>query len=300
MAESNPQGLPLSGQIGRFLDSLRRESVSEDTLRAYASDLRQFAAYAAAQGRQAAFDLLTLRGWLGELHRRRLSAVSLRRKLAALRSFCRFLVREGELEINTARLLATPKAPQKLPRVMAAEQVNNLIDGAARRDERPQLARDVAMLEVFYGCGLRASELVGLNLDDVDLSARWLLARGKGRKERQAPIPSKAAQALERYLVVRKALVGEKAVFVNWRGVRITDRSVRKIIKHYAKLVLGDSAVHPHSLRHAYATHLLSDGADLRSIQELLGHVRLSTTQRYTKVSLEDLMRVYDRSHPKA
>ncbi len=295
---------PLAEDMVRFLEELRRENLSENTLRAYASDLHQFLEYVSAQKppglRPESISLLMLRGWLACLYERQLSPVSLRRKVAALRSFFRFLVREGRADVNTARLLSTPKAPKTIPRVMTPEQTANLLDAAAGRDERPQLARDVAILEVLYGCGLRVSELSGLNLQDTDLAERWLRVRGKGRKERQVPMPSKAAAALERYLAGRRAEPGEKAVFLNRLGSRLTARSVRSIVKFYATLLAGDSSVHPHSLRHAYATHLLSDGADLRSIQELLGHARLSTTQQYTKVSLADLMAVYDRSHPKA
>ncbi|MCC7175595.1 MAG: tyrosine recombinase XerC [Bryobacterales bacterium] len=292
------QAGPLREHVAQFLDSRRRENVSGNTLRAYAADLRQFLDYAGRAGGN--FDLLLLRGWLADLYEQKLSPVSLRRKLAALRSFLKYLVREGVIPANTARLLATPKAPRKLPRVMTAEQANSLLDAIPTRQERPQLARDIALLELLYGSGVRVSELVGLNLEDIDFAEHWLRVSGKGRKQRQVPFPSKAAAALERYLQQRKPLPGEKAVFLNHRGSRLSDRSVRSIAKHYATLLAGDSSIHPHSFRHAYATHLLSDGADLRSIQELLGHARLSTTQQYTKVSLEDLMRVYDKSHPKA
>ena len=288
----------LREQVEHFLNSRRRENVSANTLRAYAADLRQFLGYMELNNRK--LDLLLLRGWLADLYDQNLSPVSMRRKVAALRSFLRFLVREGVVATNTARLLATPKAPRKIPRVMTAEQTNNLLDAVPTREERPQLARDVAILELLYGCGIRVSELAGLNLEDIDLAERWLRVRGKGRKERQVPFPSKAGAALERYLAERKPAGREKAVFLNRKGTRLTDRSVRNIVKFYATLLAGDSSVHPHSFRHAYATHLLSDGADLRSIQELLGHARLSTTQQYTRVSLEDLMRVYDKSHPKA
>jgi len=295
---------PLREQIGRFLDSRRRENVSAHTLRAYSTDLDQFLDYVTSAGPgplpPEKIDLLVLRGWLADLYGQKLSPLSLRRKVAALRSFFHFLLREGMVSVNVARLISTPKAPQTIPRVMTAEQTNNLLDAAMAREERPQIARDLAILEILYGCGLRVSELAGLNLEDIDQAERWLRARGKGRKERQVPFPSKAGAALERYLAVRKPAPKEKAVFLNRRGSRLTDRSIRNIVKFYATLLAGDSSVHPHSFRHAYATHLLSDGADLRAIQELLGHARLSTTQKYTKVSLADLMAVYDRSHPKA
>ncbi len=295
---------PLEAQVERYLDSRRRENVSGHTLRAYAADLAQFVEYLSpgetVPPDPSAIDLLALRGWLADLYRRKLSPVSLRRKLAAVRSFFKFLMKEGLVERNVARLVATPKVPARLPHVMSAEQTNALLDGAGSRSERPSLSRDLAILEMLYGCGIRVSELAGLNVEDVDFGDRWLRVRGKGRKERQVPLPSKAAAALERYLRERGAVREEGAVFLNRFGRRLTDRGVRDVVKFYATLVAGDSSLHPHSFRHAYATHLLSDGADLRAIQELLGHARLSTTQKYTKVSLTDLMAVYDRAHPKA
>jgi integrase/recombinase XerC len=205
----------------------------------------------------------------------------------------------GAVPKNPASLVRLPKAPKTLPRVMTAEQTNALIDGMGAI-EKPCLARDVAIFEFLYGCGLRVSELAGMNLADLDRGERWIRVRGKGRKERQVPYGSKAAAALERYLAERKAKPLETAVFTNPRGTRLSDRSARAIVKFYGTLLAGDPSLHPHSLRHAFATHLLSDGADLRAIQELLGHARLSTTQRYTQVSLTDLMAVYDRAHPKA
>jgi integrase/recombinase XerC len=289
----------LETQIAQFLDELKRNNVSPHTSMAYGSDLRQFAEYFAA-ARPAEFDVIHVREWLADLYTQKLSAVSIRRKLAALRVFFRFLVREGLATKNPARVLRTPKIPKTLPQVMSIEQANALVDGVAAGNlERPHPARDVAILELLYGCGLRVSELVGLSLEDLDQTERWLRVRGKGRKERQVPYGGKAAAAVERYLAVRGAS-RETALFLNHRGGRLTDRGVRGIVKLYATLIAGDSSIHPHSFRHAFATHLLSDGADLRAIQELLGHSRLSTTQKYTQVSLTDLMAVYDRAHPKA
>jgi integrase/recombinase XerC len=184
---------------------------------------------------------------------------------------------------------------------MTPDQVNALIDGvAADKLERPFPARDRAIFELLYGCGVRVSELAGLNLEDVDRAERWLRVRGKGRKERQVPLPGQAAGALERYLAERPVVREERAVFLNHRSQRLTARGMRGIVKFYGTFVSGDPSIHPHSFRHAYATHLLADGADLRAIQELLGHARLSTTQKYTQVSLTDLMAVYDKAHPKA
>jgi integrase/recombinase XerC len=293
----------LERQIGRFVEELKRNNASPHTVKSYESDLRQFLDYFSPPGAEppapAEFDVLKIREWLASLYDHKLTAVSIRRKLAALRVFFRFLVREGLAPLNTPRLLRTPRAPKKLPDVMTTEQANALLDGAAAgKLERPYPARDLAILELLYGSGLRVSELVALNLDDIDRAERWLRVRGKGRKERQVPFGGKAAGALERYLAGRVSR--ETAVFLNHRGSRLTDRGVRGIIKLYATLIAGDSSLHPHSFRHAFATHLLSDGADLRSIQELLGHARLSTTQKYTQVSLTDLMATYDKAHPKA
>jgi len=301
-------GPELSRHIELFLDELRRQNASEHTVRNYASDLEQFLAYFAIPGKPKPalddIDALAIREWLGHLYEQRLTAVSMRRKLASVRSLYKFLLREGVVEKNVARQVRTPKAPKSLPVVMSAEQTNALVDGvtpAADKFERPYPARDLAIFELLYGCGLRISELVGLNLEDFDFSERWVRVRGKGKKERQVPYAGKASTALDRYLAVRKpGSDSERAIFLNHRGGRLTDRGARGVVKFYARMVTGDSSIHPHSLRHAYATHLLSDGADLRAIQELLGHARLSTTQKYTQVSLADLMAVYDKAHPKA
>lgn len=295
----------LSDAIDRYLKALRLENASEHTLRNYGSDLRDFCEYFTPPGTQApapaAITALDLREWLGWLYQRGLNVVSTRRKLAAVRSLFRFLAREGAVQNNVARLVRTPKAPKRVPQVPTAEQTNGLIDAVAQdKLERPHPARDLVLFELLYGCGLRISELVGLNLDDFDRSEQWIRVRGKGRKERQVPYASKAAAALEKYLAARVAKPGETALLVNHHGTRITDRGARGIVSLYARLVAGDASLHPHSFRHAYATHLLADGADLRAIQELLGHARLSTTQKYTQVSLTDLMAVYDKAHPRA
>jgi integrase/recombinase XerC len=293
----------LEAWIGGFLGALAREDGSRHTRRAYAADLRQFASFAAARasrGRPLRLDVLLVREWLAELYQAGLRPVTLRRKLAALRSFFHFLLREGIVPLNVARLTPTPKAPRTLPRVMTAEQTNALLDAVASQPPRASVIRDTAVLELLYGCGLRVSELVGLNEEDLDASEGWLLVRGKGRKERQVPIPAKALRALERYLEQRRPAAGERALFLNPRGRRLSDRSVRSIVKNWARTLAGDPSLHPHSFRHAYATHLLAEGADLRAIQELLGHASLSTTQKYTQLALTELMAVYDRAHPRA
>jgi len=227
--------------------------------------------------------------------------ITIRRKLAAVRSLYRFMLREGTIATNPARVVRTPKAPQRVPIVPTAEQTNRLVDAvAADTLDRPHPERDLLIFEMLYGCGLRISELAGLNLDDFDYRERWIRVRGKGRKERQVPYGSKAAAALEKYLSIRAARPGERALLLNHAKSRLSDRGLRKIVTFYARMISGDASLHPHSLRHAFATHLLSEGADLRAIQELLGHARLATTQKYTQVSLTDLMAVYDRAHPKA
>ena len=295
----------LAAQIERYLEELGQRGVSPHTLRAYGADLAEFLEYLSPPETEppgpAAIDTLTLREWLMGLYAQRLATVTIRRKLAAIRGLFAFLRRNGLVKTNVARLVYTPKAPKRAPEVMTEEQANTLLDGiAAGKLERRRPARDVAIFELLYGCGLRVSELAGIDLEDIDRSEGWVRVRGKGRKERQVPLPGKARAALERYLGERPVARDERALFLNHRGGRLTDRGVRGIVKLYATFLAGDSSIHPHSFRHAYATHLLANGADLRAIQELLGHARLSTTQKYTQVSLTDLMRVYDDAHPKA
>jgi integrase/recombinase XerC len=295
----------LARQTERYLAELERTGLSPHTLRAYAADLARFLEYLSppdlSPPEPQAIDTLILREWLSSLYRDELTPVTIRRKLAAVRGLFRFLYREGAIPVNAARLVRTPKAPKTLPEVPSEEQVNTLIDAVAAGEiERPHPARDRAIFELLYGCGLRISELAGLNLDDLDRGEGWLRVRGKGKKERQVPVPRKAAEALESYLAGRPVVPDERAVFLNHRKRRLSDRGIRGIVKLYATLLAGDPSLHPHSFRHAYATHLLADGADLRAIQELLGHARLSTTQKYTQVSLTDLMAVYDKAHPRA
>jgi integrase/recombinase XerC len=292
--------------IEQYLAELTRRGASVHTLRNYASDLEQFATFLEPPGETAPdvenIDRNLLREWLSYLFGQGLTPTSVRRKIAAVRSLFKFLRQEGVLAANAAARLRTPKLPQRLPDVMPEEKTNRMLDAvdAGNPIEKPSKERDVAFLELLYGCGIRVGELVGIDLENIDLNEGWLKVRGKGNKERQVPIPDRAAAAVERYIGVRKPKPGEHALFLNNRGTRLTDRRVRNLVKFYALATTGDSTVHPHSFRHAYATHLLADGADLRAIQELLGHARLSTTQKYTKVSLADLMAVYDKAHPKA
>ncbi len=286
--------------IAKYLAELRRRGASKHTLRNYGSDLEQFAEHFELPIER--IDLELLREWLGSLYDQKLTTVTVRRKLAAVRAFYKFLLTEGELTVNPTKRLRTPKIKQRVPDVMSEEKTNRLLDAVEEGEpvEKPSRERDLAFLELLYGCGIRVSELVGINLEDLDLRAGWLRVRGKGKKEREVPVNERAAKAVEGYLGARRAVSGERALFLNSRGTRLSDRQVRRLVKMYAVAALGDSSVHPHSFRHAYATHLLADGADLRAIQELLGHARLSTTQKYTQVSLKDLQAVYDRAHPKA
>jgi len=303
---------PLEDAAKLYLAELARQGASRHTLRNYEADLRQWAQYFAPTADVSTnleeLDLPLMREWLAGLYDLRLSPVSIRRKLAAVRSMFDFLLREGLAKTNVARLLATPKTPQRLPDVMSEEKAGNILDSVqGAKTELPLWReRDLAILELLYGCGIRVGELVAANLDDLDFQEGWLKVRGKGNKERQVPLPDRTLKAVERYLAdvdlppSPRATTTPVPLFVSRKRRRLSDRQVRRLVKLYAVLATGDSTVHPHSFRHAYATHLLADGADLRSIQELLGHARLSTTQKYTQVSLRQLMEVYDRAHPKA
>ena len=295
----------IASAVQDFLGELARRNDSPHTLRNYEADLRDFMAYFSPPETEppplAEFDLTALREWLAHLYERELKPATIRRKLAAVRALFRYLSREHRIEADPARLLRLPRMPKTLPRVPNAEVTNALVDAKLPVGmERPYPDRDRLLLELLYGCGLRIAEAVGLNVEDFDRSEKWVRVRGKGRKERQVPYGSKAAAALDIYCAERKFTAAAAPLFLNHRGERLTDRGARNVVKFYATHVVGDSSIHPHTLRHAFATDLLSDGADLRSIQELLGHARLSTTQKYTQVSLADLVRVYDSAHPRA
>ncbi|HET7210075.1 MAG TPA: tyrosine-type recombinase/integrase, partial [Terriglobales bacterium] len=226
------------------------------------------------------------------------------RSLAAVRSLYRWLASEGVVEQNPAKLVATPKLPKKLPRVPTIEEMNSVLDG-----QMPETAafpeRDRLLLELLYGCGIRNSELTGINLDDIRLSAEAILIRGKGKKERYVPFGDSVKSALAAYLPARQLTLAEArkttpALLINQRGGRLTTRSVGRIIKKIAVSKGLSPDVHPHTLRHAFGTHMLEEGADLRAIQELLGHERLATTQRYTQLSMKHVLQVYDQTHPRA
>ncbi|MDA8193833.1 MAG: tyrosine recombinase [Thermaerobacter sp.] len=290
---------PSDPAIEGFLQYLNAaEGCSPHTLRAYHSDLQN---YAAAVGNVRQTDAKRIRHYLLELGERGLSARSVARKLSVLRSFYRYVEREGLRPDNPARRLLAPRVGRSLPRVLTIEEMTRYIE-AATREHGPLGLRNWALLEVLYGAGLRSQEAVDLDLADVDLAAGMVKAKGKGRKERLAPIGRKAAEALNQYLEVRPGLLRRpsRAVFVNARGGRLTTRSVRRIVKAtMVKSAVGRN-ISPHWLRHSYATHLLMNGADLRVVQELLGHSSLRTTQIYTYVSQEQLSRIYQKAHPRA
>ena len=257
---------------------------------------------------------------MAHLHDHKLEKSSIARKLAAIRSFFKFAVREGLVVRNPARMVATPKLAKRIPSVLSAEDLNMFLDGvvakpagAPSRRQRPGagdasrllVKRDRAILELLYASGLRVSELVGLDLRQVNFGEGMVLVRGKGNKERIVPFGSKAREAINAYLPVRERVLHENkkssgALFLNQRGGRLTARSVDRLLKKYVRQFLPNLHVSPHGLRHAFASHLLAEGADLRAIQEMLGHKSLATTQKYTQVSIKQLMEVYDKSHPKA
>jgi len=289
--------------INRFLQSLRQRNASVHTLKAYTGDLDNFAAYVGARDWRS-IDHLTIRGFLSHLYEKGLGKTSVARALAAVRSFYRWLAQEGVVEQNPAALVSTPKLPKKLPRVPTIEEMNTVLEG-----QMPEVAsfpeRDRTMFELLYGCGIRNSELIDINLDDIRLSSEAILIRGKGKKERYVPFGDSVKTALATYLPLRQHMLAERkrtttALLINQRGGRLTTRSVGRIIKKIAVAKGLSPDVHPHTLRHAFGTHMLEEGADLRSIQEMLGHERLSTTQRYTQLSMKHVLEVYDQTHPRA
>jgi integrase/recombinase XerC len=338
--------------IAKYLEYLQSvKNSSPHTVLNYRKDLEQFLAYLSPPGvRPPALTGVThglIREFVGHLHDQGLEKSSIARKLAALRSFFKYCVREGRLKENPARLVPTPKLPKRIPSVLSAEEMNGFLNdlggvgqaafsgrassrkgrllplesaanapakrgASARIEEGLLLRRDRALLELLYAAGLRVSELTGLNLIDMDQKERILRVRGKGNKERIVPYGAKAQEALEKYWPLREQLLQQtygtsgrlgphmEAVFLNYSGRRLTQRSVGRIVKKYVRIANVNWDLHPHSLRHAFATHLLADGADLRTIQELLGHQSLSTTQKYTHASIRQLMDIYDKAHPHA
>jgi integrase/recombinase XerC len=285
-----------------FLRELERRNRSAHTLKAYAHDLEMFAAYMGAHDWKG-IDHIRIRSFLSHLYDRGLSKPSVARSLAAVRSLYRWLGREGIVVENPALLVSTPKLPKKLPRVPTIAEMNAVFVGNLPESSSfPE--RDELMLELLYGSGIRNSELVGINVEDVRTNEA-ILIRGKGKKQRYVPFGEPAGKALSRYLVVRHRILSETkkltpALLINRRGGRLSTRSVGRIIKKIAVAKGLSPDVHPHTLRHAFGAHMLEEGADLRAIQELLGHERLRTTQRYTQVSMKHVLAVYDATHPRA
>jgi integrase/recombinase XerC len=289
--------------VDQFLRVLRERNASAHTSKAYAGDLEEFSRYVGSRDWKN-IDHVAIRGFLSHLYEKGLSKASVARSLAAVRSLFRWLAQEGMVEHNPAKLVSTPKLPKKLPRVPTIEEMNAVLDG-----QMPEVAafpeRDRLLLELLYGCGIRNSELIGINVDDIRVSAEAILIRGKGKKERYVPFGGSATAALAAYLPMRQKRLAETrkttpALLINWRGGRLTVRSVGRIVKKIAVAKGLSPDVHPHTLRHAFGTHMLEEGADLRAIQEMLGHERLSTTQRYTQLSMKHVLAVYDQTHPRA
>ncbi len=278
-----------------------QKNVSPHTGRGYLSDLEQFADFFGGAD-IASIDYRALREFVGHLHRLGLKKSSIARKLSAIRALFKHLHRRGVVHNDPARLLATPRRERRLPTVLTVDDAQRLMDapGRERETDRESGLRDRAVLETLYSTGIRAGELVGINRDDINASDRLVRVRGKGRKERIVPIGRKAIDAIEEYLARARTAAGEPAVFTNPSGKRLTVRSVQRILEKYRKELGLSQNASPHALRHSFATHLLESGADLRAIQELLGHASLSTTQRYTHVNLDMLMDVYDKAHPRA
>lgn len=300
--------------VRRFLETLGVErSASPHTLRAYERELHNFIGFMAERygksTRVRAIEHTQIRAYLAELYARGLSKASVARALAAIRSWFKWLARQGLVEQNAAALVATPKLPKHLPRVPSIEQMNRVVDGLSADSETPSWPeRDRMIFELLYGCGIRNAELAGLNIEDIHWANEAILVRGKGRKERYVPLGDAAAAAIRNYLPAREAKLAAAqkttpALLLNlhMRGdCRLTTRSIGRIVKRIAMASGLPAEVHPHTLRHAFGTHMLEEGADLRAIQELLGHERLATTQRYTQLTVGQLTQVYDRTHPRA
>jgi integrase/recombinase XerC len=298
----------------QFLAMLAHErAASPHTLRAYTREIGNFAAYLMEQSgpgvQMRNVDHLQIRGYLGELYSRGLAKASVARSLAAVRSWFQWMARAGHVSSNPAALVATPKLPKHLPRVPSIEQMNHLVDTSSAQDVAAWPERDRMIFELLYGCGMRNAELVGLNVTDVHWAREVILLRGKGRKQRYVPLGDAAADAIRAYLPSREIKLAAsrgrttEALLLNlqMKGTgRLTTRSVGRIVKRISLAKGLPAEIHPHTLRHAFGTHMLEEGADLRAIQELLGHERLSTTQRYTQLTTGQITQVYDRTHPRA
>jgi integrase/recombinase XerC len=291
--------------IDEFIAYLTYErNASPHTVASYARDLGQLADYLEARGlRWKEAGNVVLRGFLADLHERKQKKSTIARKLAAVRSFFDFCVRKKRLAENPAKLLATPRQDKPLPAFLSEEEMAAFLDVPGESRE-PLVVRDKALLELLYATGIRVSELTGLTLNDVGFAERLVRVRGKGKKERLVPFGRKAEESLRAYLGVRP-LVAEgrkdtEALFLNYRGERLTPRSVQRLVRKYVRRTAIGRRISPHALRHSFASHLLGRGADLRAIQELLGHESLATTQKYTHMDLKQLLAVYKKSHPRS
>jgi integrase/recombinase XerC len=295
---------PAEHALEGFVLALGRRNASIHTIKAYRTDLAGFAEFVGPE-ELSALDHALLRAYMGHLYERGLGKTSVARALSSLRSFFKWMGREGMVEANPALLVSAPKLPKRLPRVPTMEEMSSVLD-ADMPEEATFAERDRLILELLYGCGIRNSELTGINLSDIHRKQARILVRGKGKKERLVPFGEDAQKAFESYLprrgevLERNRHTAEVALMVNQRGTRLTSRSVGRIVKAIAVARGLPAEVHPHTLRHAFGTHMLEEGADLRAIQELLGHERLSTTQRYTQLTTRQVLEVYDRTHPRA
>jgi tyrosine recombinase XerC len=291
-------------ELRDFLNYLRYErNASAHTISGYRRDLKQFLDYLGERGGSLrSVDNVQIRGFMAELHERKLKKSSTARKLAAIRSFFQFGVKKKWVAVNPAKEVATPKQEKRVPSFLSEEEMAGFLE--VPPSEKPLHLRDRAILELLYASGIRVSELVGINLEDANLGERLIRVRGKGKKERLVPFGRTAQERLSDYLRVRPSLVrdriGVNALFLNYQGRRISSRSVERIVDKYIRLTAVKRKISPHSLRHSFASHLLSRGADLRVIQELLGHESLATTQKYTHLNLGQLMDVYRKSHPRS
>ena len=288
----------MDGPVSSFLEYLATErGASPHTLRSYAGDLAEFSEFLRRERCSLTdADARVVRAYLAWLHQRRLAKATIARRLASVRSCFRFLARRGTIERSPARQVRSPRQARRLPSFLPKDESKELLDRRTETSEAAQ--RDHALLELLYATGIRVAECCGLDCDDLDRSHGTVRVLGKGDKERVVPVGDAALAAIDSYLAARGG--GSGPLFTNHRGGRLTTRSVHRIVGRQARLSGLDRRVTPHTLRHTFATHMLGEGADLRLIQELLGHSRLSTTQRYTHVSPEQLMKVYDAAHPRA
>jgi integrase/recombinase XerC len=299
-APQTPVGCALAG----FVRALSQRNASAHTIKAYRTDLAEFVIFIGPEELKT-IDHLLIRAFLGQLYERGLSKASVARALSSIRSFLKWMGREHMIESNPALLVSSPKLPKILPRVPTMEEMNSMLD-AKMPEEAAFAERDRLILELLYGCGIRNSELTGINIDDIHQSQGLVLVRGKGKKQRLVPFGDSAQIALLAYrprrfdVLEQHKRTSESALLVNLRGTRLTTRSVGRIVKAIAVAGGLPREVHPHTLRHAFGTHMLEEGADLRAIQELLGHERLSTTQRYTQLTTKQVLDVYDKTHPRA